>query len=51
MEIKQKEIKAPIIYITVHIPNKCRKKKKFETKSGNIANLNIYMKSLKIPKE
>ena len=30
------------IYYCTHT-NKCTKKKKFETKSGNIANLNIYI--------
>ena len=41
--MKQKEIKAPIIYESTHTcTNKHTKKQKIETKRSNIANLNIH---------
>ena len=42
--MKQKEIKAPIIYNVYYCAhtNKHTKKQKFETKRSNIANLNIH---------
>jgi hypothetical protein len=33
MEIKQKEIKAPIIYITVHIPTSAQRKRNLKQKA------------------